>query len=423
MKRIKLYTNEGFDMYIAKLGRSNMNEDRWDTLDFEEITTDIDAPSKSEIDTAVRELEILDDAIIENGAIPSVDANTGIIELDFDDKKPKKKPGRPSKKLKMKLSDDNEPVRELDLDSEPSITNTPGSDDKIRELDLDDAGTEVTNKRSNIGNAIGSLDYDSDVDTSNLIVNIEDVYVGLASSNGEVVQSLIKRYANDLTDVERLKEIMLTHAIQGNYDSLRAICGDMQSALNAKEKELGYINKSDVDSFLRSMRKVARSLTGANNTYGLIPNAIANCNPNSQIEYINIVDFLHEILNIPLQPIYYRGAFLMHCYDLADYLLDELEDIPADLLSGNKGLLKRASKFTDIPGKTLRKLTKIVLGKLRRIKSSDIGDLISICANDKTCLNMIKQSIDFSSARGEMILDYLEDNELISNNQLESLRA
>lgn len=424
MKRIRLYTNEGFVRYIAKFGKFTRNEDRWDSLDLDDITTDVQAPSQGEINSAIRELDLLDDAAIETGSTPTVDPGTGIIELDFDDKKPKKKPGRPSKKLKMKSDDDSSPVRTLDLDSEPA-KNVKSSDlagDGVRELDFaPDAA--VSTKDSNIGGAIGNLDYDDDVDTSTLVASIEDVYTGLASPDGEIVQGLIKRYANDLTDAERLKEIMLTHAVQCNYDSLRAVCGDMRISLTAKEKELGYINKADVDQVLKKLRKLARSLTGANNTYGLIPNAIANCNPNNQIDCINIVDFLHEILGMSLQPIYYRGAFLLHCYDLANYILDELEDeLSVDLLFGKKGLFRRAAKFTDIPDSAMQNLIKKALVNFKNTRSSDLADLIVVCMNYPSCINTIKKSINFNSVKGELILNYLEDNDMLTEAQLNTLR-
>lgn len=415
--RLRLIKNKYFESYINKRCK---RESRWDSLDLDDITTDIDVPSQSEIDSAVRELEILDDAAIETGFVPTVDPGTGTIELDFDDKKPKKKPGRPSKKLKMKSDDtDDLPVRELDLDNGSNKSSSKSDTDSVRELDLDSGVTNTNKKDSNIGSAIGNLDYDADIDTSNLIASIDDVYVGLASSNGEVVQGLIKRYANDLTDVERLKEIMLTHAIQGNYDSLRSVCGDMRITLTAKEKELGYIDKSDVDKILRKLRKIARSLTGANNTYGLIPNAIANCNPNSQIEYINIVDFLYEILGMSLQPIYYRGAFLMHCYDLADYILDELDEIPVELLFGKNGLIKRSASYTDIPSESLRKLISSV--NIKQLKSSDIGELLIMCIDDDKCVDEIKKAVKFTSVKGDLVLSYLEDNGRLTDAQIAKL--
>ena len=425
MKKLKLYTNEAFSRLVAKdyVG-FRKNEGRWDSLDLDDLTTDINVPTQGEIDSAIRELDLVDDAVINTGATPSVD-NTGAIELDFDDKKPKKKPGRKSKKLKMQLDDDTiQAVGELDFDDKDADDKPSDAYDGVRELDLDN-GKDTISKRDSKFGAIGKLDYDDDINADSIVATVEDVYIGLASSDGDVVQGLIKRYASELDDSEKLKEIMLTHAVQGNYDSLRAVCGDMRITLTPKEKELGYIDKAEVDKALKKLRKLARSLTGANNTYGLIPNAIANCKLNDQLNCINIVDFLYEILGIPLQPVFYRGAFLMHCYDLADYLLEELGDdaLSTELMFGKNGLVKRASSFNDVPDRTLKVLSSTVLSSsnVKRLKSKDLSEFIVMYFNCGGSISELKKMIDFSSTKGELIIDYIEDNNLLSENVTQQL--
>lgn len=416
--KYRVVTNESFEKYIDYIsrGRGRRFEDRWDSLDLDDVTAKIDVPSEGEINAAVRELDLFDDAAEKTGAQDVKVGSDGKLRLlDFDDPAPKSN----------KTKDDSGDARTSGLDfDEPSrgrgrqrgsatTTQVNQADDKVRELDFDDKGADVKQKKSNVG-AIGALDYDDDVDVSQLAASIEDVYSALASSDPKVVKAMIKRYAVDITDENKIKEIMLTHAVQLNYDSLRVMCGDMKIILSAKEKKLGFIDRSDITDALHKFRTYASSLTGANNTYGLIPNAIVSCGQDDQTTCINIIDFLTTWCELPLIPMYFRGAMIRKLYDLANYLLDQLPagSLDTGLLTGTKGLLTRIKGFDDLPKPLLTKILKQTLTKegVKKLPSRVIGDLLIICLKNGLAAQAIKL-IDFESNKGSMILDYVEDED------------
>ena len=110
-------------------------------------------------------------------------------------------------------------------------------------------------------------------------------------------------------------------------------------------------------------------------------------------------------------PIYFRGAMTRKCYDLAKYLMDELpnESITVDLLTGPKGLLTRIRQYGDIPKGILVTLVNKTVTK--RTPSKVIGDIVIICVNNgyKEIANQINSLIDFNSNKGQMVVDYIED--------------
>lgn len=413
---MRLVTNKFFEAYIdlKKLSRryeslNRKNEDRWDSLDLDDITTDVETPSKADIADAIRELEILDDNVI-NGGERKVKSN-GDIEVDNRMATLDLDPGRGSK---SKSDDDIKAdlrTAGLDIDDNPSAE-LDHEDGKIRDLDFDEHGADVKSKKSNLG-GLGKLDIDG-IDDSTIVANIEDVYVGLASDNGEVVKGLIKRYAADIKNTEKLKEIMLTHAVQGNYESLRAICGDMTITLSDREKELDYIDKGDIESALKRLRKIARSLTGEKNTYGLIPNAIANCKPDDQIRYINIVDFLHEMLGIPIFPVFYRGAIVLHCYEMAEFLFGELseDDISTELLLGRNGLIGRTVDYTDMPEDIIVQIVKSAIPSKKAIakfKSTDLIKVLNFAAKSEKAFGLVVNRLTEYPSKAMLVFNKLED--------------
>jgi hypothetical protein len=161
----------------------------------------------------------------------------------------------------------------------------------------------------------------------------------------------------------------------------------------------------------------ASSLSGANNTYGLIPNAIVSCGQEDQITCVNIIDFLTSWCELPIMPIYFRGAMTRKLYHLADYLLDELPNYALDvgLLAGPKGLLTRIKNFDDIPKPLLTKIMKRVLSKesVKVLPSRVIGGMLIICLKNGLTAQVIKL-IDFESNKGSMILDYIEDEDAVA---------
>ena len=118
---------------------------------------------------------------------------------------------------------------------------------------------------------------------------------------------------------------------------------------------------------------IASSLTGANNTYGLIPNAIVACTQESQIDCMNVVDFLKEWCGLPIIPLYFRGAMIRHCYDLASYLYDEIDgNLSLDIFTGQKGIINRMKQLDDIPPQLMIKIASSFT-KLKSVKSDIIG--------------------------------------------------
>ena len=389
MYSINVITNESFERYLDFLNtldifefrrRKLKYEGRFDSLDLDDITTDITAPTDGEIDDAKRELDLFDDIAIKTGA--------NDVKVDSDGQ-----------------------LRLLDLDPVGSPVRKHKEDDKFRELDFDETGKKVSKSKSNIGNVIGSLDYDDDIDTSDVAASIDDVYACLSSDDPRTVSAMIKRYSVDIKDHNKIRDAMLVQATNLNLPCLKILCGDMDIKLTAKEKKLGFIDESDISAALDRLNIIASSLTGANNTYGLIPNAIVACTQESQIDCMNVVDFLKEWCGLPIIPLYFRGAMIRHCYDLASYLYDELDDdLSLDLFTGPKGLINRMKQLDDIPPQLMIKIASSFI-KLKSVKSDIIGDMIIAMSRSggKRSIKMILDTL--SDYKREFVIDYIDDTD------------
>ena len=389
MYRINVITNESFERYLDFLNRHDIfesrrrklkREGRFDNLDLDDITADITAPTDSEIDDAKRELDLFDDIAIKTGASD--------VKVDVDGQ-----------------------LRLLDLDPVGSPVRKHKEDDKFRDLDFDETGKKVSKSKSNIGNVIGSLDYDDDIDTSEVAASIDDVYACLSSDDPRTVSAMIKRYSVDIKDRDKIRDAMLVQATNLNLPCIKILCGDMDIKLTAKEKKLGFIDESDISAALDRLNAIASSLTGANNTYGLIPNAIVACTQESQIDCMNVVDFLKEWCGLPIMPLYFRGAMIRHCYDLASYLYDEIDgDLSLDIFTGPKGLINRMKKLDDIPQQLMIKIASSFI-KLKSVKSDIIGDMI-IAMSRSGGKRPIKLILDtLSDYKREFVIDYIDDTD------------
>ena len=389
MYRINVITNESFERYLDFLNRRDIfesrrrklkREGRFDNLDLDDITADITAPTNSEIDDAKRELDLFDDIAIKTGASD--------VKVDVDGQ-----------------------LRLLDLDPVGSPVRKHKEDDKFRDLDFDETGKKVSKSKSNIGNVIGSLDYDDDIDTSEVAASIDDVYACLSSDDPRTVSAMIKRYSVDIKDRDKIRDAMLVQATNLNLPCIKILCGDMDIKLTAKEKKLGFIDESDISAALDRLNAIASSLTGANNTYGLIPNAIVACTQESQIDCMNVVDFLKEWCGLPIMPLYFRGAMIRHCYDLASYLYDEIDgDLSLDIFTGPKGLINRMKKLDDIPQQLMIKIASSFI-KLKSVKSDIIGDMIIAMSRSdgKRSIKMILDTL--SDYKREFVIDYIDDTD------------
>lgn len=389
MYRINVITNESFERYLDFLNRRDIfesrrcklkREGRFDNLDLDDITSDITAPTDSEIDDAKRELDLFDDIAIKTGASD--------VKVDVDGQ-----------------------LRLLDLDPVGSPVRKHKEDDKFRDLDFDETGKKVSKSKSNIGNVIGSLDYDDDIDTSEVAASIDDVYACLSSDDPRTVSAMIKRYSVDIKDRDKIRDAMLVQATNLNLPCIKILCGDMDIKLTAKEKKLGFIDESDISAALDRLNAIASSLTGANNTYGLIPNAIVACTQESQIDCMNVVDFLKEWCGLPIMPLYFRGAMIRHCYDLASYLYDEIDgDLSLDIFTGPKGLINRMKKLDDIPQQLMIKIASSFI-KLKSVKSDIIGDMIIAMSRSggKRSIKMILDTL--SDYKREFVIDYIDDTD------------
>lgn len=399
MYRINVITNESFERYLDFLNRRDIFESRrrklkyegrFDNLDLDDITADITAPTNSEIDDAKRELDLFDDIAIKTGASD--------VKVDADGQ-----------------------LRLLDLDPVGSPVHKHKEDDKFRDLDFDETGKKVSKSKSNIGNVIGSLDYDDDIDTSEVAASIDDVYACLSSDDPRTVSAMIKRYSVDIKDRDKIRDAMLVQATNLNLPCLKILCGDMDIKLTAKEKKLGFIDESDISAALDRLNVIASSLTGANNTYGLIPNAIVACTKESQIDCMNVVDFLKEWCGLPIMPLYFRGAMIRHCYDLASYLYDEIDgDLPLDIFIGQKGIINRMKKLDDIPQQLMIKIASSFI-KLKSVKSDIIGDMIIAMSRSggKRPIKMILDTL--SDYKREFVIDYIDDTDASAMDVVTSL--
>lgn len=399
MYRINVITNESFERYLDFLNRRDIFESRrrklkyegrFDNLDLDDITADITAPTNSEIDDAKRELDLFDDIAIKTGASD--------VKVDVDGQ-----------------------LRLLDLDPVGSPVRKHKEDDKFRDLDFDETGKKVSKSKSNIGNVIGSLDYDDDIDTSEVAASIDDVYACLSSDDPRTVSAMIKRYSVDIKDRDKIRDAMLVQATNLNLPCLKILCGDMDIKLTAKEKKLGFIDESDISAALDRLNVIASSLTGANNTYGLIPNAIVACTKESQIDCMNVVDFLKEWCGLPIMPLYFRGAMIRHCYDLASYLYDEIDgDLPLDIFIGQKGIINRMKKLDDIPQQLMIKIASSFI-KLKSVKSDIIGDMIIAMSRSggKRPIKMILDTLN--DYKREFVIDYIDDTDASAMDVVTSL--
>ena len=399
MYRINVITNESFERYLDFLNRRDIfesrrrklkREGRFDNLDLDDITSDITAPTDSEIDDAKRELDLFDDIAIKTGASD--------VKVDVDGQ-----------------------LRLLDLDPVGSPVRKHKEDDKFRDLDFDETGKKVSKSKSNIGNVIGSLDYDDDIDTSEVAASIDDVYACLSSDDPRTVSAMIKRYSVDIKDRDKIRDAMLVQATNLNLPCIKILCGDMDIKLTAKEKKLGFIDESDISAALDRLNAIASSLTGANNTYGLIPNAIVACTQESQIDCMNVVDFLKEWCGLPIMPLYFRGAMIRHCYDLASYLYDEIDgDLSLDIFTGPKGIINRMKKLDDIPQQLMIKIASSFI-KLKSVKSDIIGDMI-IAMSRSGGKRPIKLILDtLSDYKREFVIDYIDDTDASAMDVVTSL--
>ena len=409
MRKLRVVTNETFERYIDFLVKKEKFEsrhrrikfeDRFSDLDLDDITADVTAPTDGEIDSAVRDLDLFDDIAIKTGAKDVEVGGDGRLRLlDFDE---------PVKSKSSKSDKGDARTAGLDLDPKGAKEKDHPEDDRTRELDFDDKGAANSSDKSNVG-AIGSLDYDDDVDTSNVAASIEDVYAALASDDPNTVKSIIKRYAPDIKDKNKIRDAMLVHATNLNLPCLRVLCGDMKIVLTAKEKKLGYVDRDDIKAALERLKNVARTLTGTNNTYGLIPNAVVSCTPDNQVKCMNVIDFLKEWCELPIIPLYFRGAVIRHCYDLANYLLDEIGGtLPLDILTGSKGLLNRMKSLDDMPSSLISKIAVAIAG-LKAISSSQLGDLVIACINNGDTKSVKKIIGSVSAAKEDMIVDYVDE--------------
>lgn len=441
--KYKVVTNESFETYIDYLsrcrGRGKRFEDRWDSLDLDDITTDVNVPSEVEVDDAVRELDLFDDVAVKTGAddvYVGSDGKLRLLDLDPDGNKNKKSSEPDIDRRTAGLDFDDEPKKNDWRKSLPigrraradamfkylakqqaDARNARDKEEPVRELDLDEKGADVKKKKSNVG-AIGALDYDDDIDTSNIAATIEDVYTALASEDARTVKAMIKRYAGDITDNKKISEVILAHAVKLNYESLRVMCGDMKVVLTAKEKELGFINRADIKDALTRFKTIASKLTGENNTYGLIPNAIVSCSPEDQTKCINIIDFLITWCELPLMSIYFRGAVTRHLYDVADFLLDEMPDVKfnEDFLAGRRGLLTRVKNYDDVPKKLIERIAERI--DTKKLSSSIIGDFVIMCLSNNNNKAVKKVFDACSENKREMIIGYVDDNDVSAYQKL-----
>lgn len=399
MYRINVITNESFERYLDFLNRRDIfesrrrklkREGRFDNLDLDDITADITAPTDGEIDDAKRELDLFDDIAIKTGASD--------VKVDVDGQ-----------------------LRLLDLDPVGSPVRKHKEDDKFRDLDFDETGKKFSKSKSNIGNVIGSLDYDDDIDTSEVAASIDDVYACLSSDDPRTVSAMIKRYSVDIKDHNKIRDAMLVQATNLNLPCLKILCGDMDIKLTAKEKKLGFIDESDIIATLDKLKAIASSLTGANNTYGLIPNAIVACTQESQIDCMNVVDFLKEWCGLPIMPLYFRGAMIRHCYDLASYLYDEIDgDLSLDIFTGPKGIINRMKQLDDIPQQLMIKIASSFI-KLKSVKSDIIGDMIIAMSRSggKRSIKMILDTL--RGYKREFVIDYIDDTDASAMDIITSL--
>ena len=441
--KYKVVTNESFETYIDYLsrcrGRGKRFEDRWDSLDLDDITTDVNVPSEVEVDDAVRELDLFDDVAVKTGAddvYVGSDGKLRLLDLDPDGNKNKKSSEPDIDRRTAGLDFDDEPKKNDWRKSLPigrraradamfkylakqqaDARNARNKEEPVRELDFDEKGADVKKKKSNVG-AIGALDYDDDIDTSNIAATIEDVYTALASEDARTVKAMIKRYAGDITDSKKISEVILAHAVKLNYESLRVMCGDMKVVLTAKEKELGFINRADIKDALTRFKTIASKLTGENNTYGLIPNAIVSCSPEDQTKCINIIDFLITWCELPLMSIYFRGAVTRHLYDVADFLLDEMPDVKfnEDFLAGRRGLLTRVKNYDDVPKKLIERIAERI--DTKKLSSSIIGDFVIMCLSNNNNKAVKKVFDACSENKREMIIGYVDDNDVSAYQKL-----
>lgn len=414
---IKVVTNKSFENYIDLSMNKRMtlleryrrkNEDRWDTLDLDDIAADVEVPTQGESNAAIRELDLADAIAVATNTEPKITDN-GIRWLDLDDGK------------SVSKSDMQDRIRELDFDDNTKSTAQSGTDNKVRELDFDPKGGDVKQRKSNLG-VIGQLDIDG-ADFSRVVANSDDLYAALANDNPKDLAAIVKKYANDITDDKRVSDIMLAQAINHNVACLRILCGQMKFTVSAKDKALGFISRQDVIERLNHFKAIATKLTGEGNTYGLVPNAIVSCTPETQDDCIETIEFLVSELGLPIEPMFVRGAMTLKCYELAKYLINMLDKpFELSLLTGPKGLLNRVKNREDIPATLVNKIVNKIIDDIGwpKLRYDVVGDIIIMCVNNKSKKNAVKLFNDAthnSTHRRDMITDYIEDESITTANK------
>ena len=102
---------------------------------------------------------------------------------------------------------------------------------------------------------------------------------------------------------------------------------------------------------------------------------------------------------------------IRHCYDLASYLYDELDDdLSLDLFTGPKGLINRMKQLDDIPPQLMIKIASSFI-KLKSVKSDIIGDMIIAMSRSggKRSIKMILDAL--SDYKREFVIDYIDDTD------------
>lgn len=110
-------------------------------------------------------------------------------------------------------------------------------------------------------------------------------------------------------------------------------------------------------------------------------------------------------------PLYFRGAMIRHCYDLAGYLYDEIDgDLSLDIFTGPKGLINRMKQLDDIPQRLMIKIASSFI-KLKSVKSDIIGDMIIAMSRSggKRSIKMIFDML--SDYKREFVIDYIDDTD------------
>lgn len=258
---------------------------------------------------------------------------------------------------------------------------------------------------------------DDDTLASDYFTNLNDVYKALESDDSNDIEHAIKEFANDITNKQKIQNVLLAHAANANISALKLLFGDSNIKLTPDETYVYGISDRDVSAMCDRFKNIAQRLDGEN---GLIAQVVNNCRPETQMAYMYIIRYLMKKFNMPIEMYHFINAIKNKCYNLATYLYGKLDLIDVFTLDE---LLPYIDELPD-------ELLNLIIDDLNNKESIDeLGQLfIYALKNDDKLFNTIKTKVGIRTPFGKRLTQYVKDNdkeasEILSDKLLNNLMS